>query len=436
MAYPFYSQAQDVIENTYLPNNLNSLQYYISQVTNEQAKRAEGKYASKIRKIYVDREKQMKKAITDSVYFFHEDLNKNLAVILNHIYESNPAIDYNDFYFFIKNSIVPNAACYGDGTFEINLGLFTTYDTDDELAYVICHEIAHKILDHSFKKMNEVVARLHSKQTKEEIRKVEKIKYGRTRAGLALLDEINSDFLKHSKETEAEADSLGFVLFRNTKYEQKSAISALKKLEVADQGFLDNEIQLERIFNFETYPFKSYWLEDEITLFDTKERIDDFSLSSEKEKTHPEIQYRIDKIEQEFELENFGEVSNTYINPINDIASIQNITYTIDFNLLDLAFYQLVSKYEHGQISGAYYQQTMAEVLKRVYLAKKNHELGKYVPRKNNFSNEEELNKIRLFLHNLELGEVRRIFLAFCETNLLKQPDNKPLKSTYEFFKR
>ncbi len=436
MAFTFYSQAQDVVVNNYLPDNLPSIEYYLSQVIEKQSDRVEGKYASKLRKIYSERSHQMKKAISDSVYFFNEDLNKNLKPILDHIYQANPNINHNDFYFFIKNSLVPNAACYGDGTFEINLGLFTTYDSDDELAYVICHEIAHKLLDHSFNKMNEIVRRMHSKQTKEEIRKLEKIKYGRTRAGLAFLDTLNSDFLKHSKEAEAEADSLGYVLFRKTAFKQKSALSSLEKLKVTDGSYFDFAIRLDSIFDFESYPFKSYWLEDEIALFDTNEMIDDFRVSSEKEKTHPEIEYRIKKIQKEFELDDTGEVSNIHITKINDIASIQNITYTIDFNLLDLAFYQLIRKFEQGEIGSDYYYTTMAEVLRRVYLAKKNHELGKYVPRRNNLSNEEELNKIRLFLHNLELGEVRQISLAFCEASILKEPNNQPLKSTYEFFKR
>jgi hypothetical protein len=77
----------------------------------------------------------------------------------------------------------------------------------------------------------------------------------------------------------------------------------------------------------------------------------------------------------------------------------------------------------------------MAEVLKRIYLAKKNHELGKYVPPKNNFSDEKQLNTIRLFLHNLELNEVTKLGLVFCETNMNKFQSNVSFETTYNFFK-
>ena len=436
MALPFSFHGQHVADNNYIPENLPSIEHYLSQISAKQQNRATGKYASKIKKVFTEHEKKMKTAITDSVYFFNEDLNKNLEVILNEIYSSNPVINHGDYYFFIKNSIVPNAGCYGDGSFEINLGLFTTYNSDDELAYVICHEIAHKILDHSYKKLNDVMSTFNSKETKEEIRKVEKTKYGRTRAGLTLLDGLNSDFLQHSKEAEVEADSLGYIFFQNTGYQPKSAVSALEKLKITDGSYFDFPIKLDSIFDFKSYPFKAYWLEEEVPLFEVSEEIDDFSFASAKEKTHPEIDFRIDKIQEGFSIDDSGKVSNLSINEINKITSIQSITYAIDLNLLDLAFYQLVRKFEQGTIGESYYYETMAKVLRRTYTAKKNHELGKYVPRKNNLSDEKELNKIRLFLHNLELGEIRRISLAFCETNLSKQPDNKPLKLTYDFFKR
>lgn len=427
--------SQHKAHNEYIPDNLPTMERYLSQISSKQQNRVEGKHASKIKKIYADHEERMIAAITDSVYFFNTTLDKNLNTILNEIYSANPEVDHGDYYFFIKNSIIPNAACYGNGAFEINLGLFTTYDTDDELAYVICHEIAHKLQDHSLQKLYQVMTQLNSKQTKEEVKQIKKIKYGRTRAGLTLLDEINSDFLEHSKEAEAQADSLGFVLFQNTPYQEKAALSALKKLKVSDGTYFDFPVKLDSVFNFKGYPFKSYWLEEEISIFELDEEVDDFALSSSKKKTHPDIDYRIAKIQDDFRINEKGVTEDLYLNGINTIAAVQKITYTIDLNLLDLALYQLIEQYGRKAIDESYYHSTMAQVLQRVYVAKKNHELGKYVPRKNNFSREKELNKIRLFLHNLELGEIRRISLAFCETNLLKQPNNEPLKSTYEFFK-
>jgi len=401
----------------------------LHQVTSKQANRAEGKHASKVRKIFIEREGDMNDAISDSLYYFNDVIDSNLDVILKNIYVSNPDIDASDYHFFIKNSITPNAACYGDGTFEINLGLFTTYDTDDELAYVICHEIAHKLLDHSFKKMNAVINKMNSKETKEEIKKVEKTKYGRTRAALAFIDELNFDFLEHSKEKEAEADSLGYVLFQKTKYKETAALSALKKLKVSGGSLLNYPIKLDSIFNFESYPFKSYWLEEEVSLFSTNEKIDDFSISSKDQTTHPEIDFRIEQIQKEFSIADSGNTSNSHIREINEIAAVQNVNYTIDFKLLDLAFYQLIKKHDQNAITDNYYYQTMVTVLEKVFKAKRNHELGKYIPHKNNLSSEKQLNKIRLFLHNLELNEIRELTKALSDEYYSKNPQNKPLKT-------
>jgi hypothetical protein len=77
----------------------------------------------------------------------------------------------------------------------------------------------------------------------------------------------------------------------------------------------------------------------------------------------------------------------------------------------------------------------MAVVLKQIYFAKKTHELGKYVPHENNFLDEKQLNNIRLFLHNLELNEVKKLGLAFCETNKNRLESDDTFKTIYNFFK-
>lgn len=419
-----------------MPENLNNVKKYLSEINNKQINKISGPYSSEIKKIYKDRDQILTAAIEDSIYFFNPILNKNLDQILQSVYSvSDNFINHDDFYFFVKNSIVPNAGCYGDGAYEITLGLFNLYDSDDELAFVICHEIAHDILDHSFQKINNVVSELNSKTTKKKIKEIERKKYGQTRAGLALLDELNTDFLLHSKEVEAQADSLGFILFQKTKYNPVKALSALNKLKADDNSFFNFPIALDSVFNFENYSFKSIWLEEEITLFDTNKKIDDFEMSSENIETHPEIDFRIEQLQRQFAIIDNEGLENLHINEISEISIIQSINYTIDTNALDLAIYQLIRKFKIGLIDKEFYASAMATVLVKIYKAKKHHELGSYVPRKNGFSSESELNKIRLFLHNLELGEVRNIGRAFCQKYISENNQNQTLNQSLTFFK-
>lgn len=50
----------------------------------------------------------------------------------------------------------PSASCYPNGTLVINSGLFSTIHSEDELVAVLSHEIAHYVLDHHVRNINEI----------------------------------------------------------------------------------------------------------------------------------------------------------------------------------------------------------------------------------------------------------------------------------------
>ena len=430
-----FTKAQTVV-NEYVPEDLDEIERYLKRINSNYTNRISGPFSSKVKKVFKDRDEKVLKSIKDSSYVFIPEIKAHLDLILSNIYTANPEIDTSDFSFLINNSMLPNAACYGDGMFQINLGLFTTLESDDELAFVICHEIAHKYLDHSLKNVSNVIATTNSKETKKKVRKIKRQKYGQTRAALSVIDDLSIDILDHSKEVEAEADSLGFVFFSKTKYYKSKAMSSLSKLKAVDDMVLHRNVNIDSVFNFESYPFKKYWLKETVSLFDSDEKINEFKLSSDTLKTHPEIEFRINKLREDFSIKDeMVTGSRTEINEIKKVANPQSIKSAIDLKLLDLAIYQLIEKYQSHKISSDYYCSTMAKVLKSIYEAKKRHQLGKYVPPKNNFSDEKQLNTIRLFLHNLELNETKKIGLAFCEFHKGDMENYETMRTTHEFFK-
>lgn len=198
---------------------------------------------------------------------------------------------------------------------------------------------------------------------------------------------------------------------------------------------LHHDVKIDSVFNLETYPFKSYWLKETISIFDTDEKINEFKLSSDTLKTHPEINFRIKKLKTEFNIQDELILGvTTEISEIKKIANAQSIKCSIDLKLLDLAIYQLIEQFQNHKITSDYYYSTMAQVLKSIYQAKEQHHLGKYVPQKNSFSDEKQLNTIRLFLHNLELKETRKLGLAFCEFNKSNMENYELLRTTHEYF--
>ncbi len=423
-------------KNEYIPEEIDSINTYFKLINTNRLKSIKGPFSSKVKEIYKGNDEKNIKKVKDSVFLFNATIKNHLSFILDNIYTSNPEINSKNFGFFIKNDPIANASCYGDGMFEINLGLFNALESDDELAFVICHEMAHHILHHSLKTITKSVRALNSKEAKKKIRGIKRKRIGKTRAALQVIDELNIDVFNYSKEVEAEADSLGYLLYRKTIYNKSKATTALEKLKKVDDMVLHHNIKLDSIFSFENYPFKDFWMKESASIFDADLEINEFSLVSDTLETHPEIGFRIKKLKKDFSIDSKSDKTfDINLNIIKRVSHIKSINYTIDKKALDLAIYLLVEKIENNLIKEEEYYSSMAKVIQLIYIAKKNHRLGLYVQPKNSFSKEKQLNKIRLFINNLELREVRKIGLAFCEAHINKSNGNKEFNNVFKFFK-
>ena len=226
------------------------------------------------------------KEINDSTYIFNNKISKHLKSILSEISKSNPTIDFNNFYFLLDKSIIPNASCHGNGIFTVNLGLFKIIENDDELAFVISHEIAHYVLEHSDKSILSYVESSNSKEYKIQLEKVNKLEYGKRKAYSELMKNLSYNFLKRSRKAEIQADSLGLVILKKTKYNSKASIAVLKKLDISDKLLFNEDSNLKACFDFENYPFKLEWLNKEENLFDIKEKADDYALDKDSVKKY------------------------------------------------------------------------------------------------------------------------------------------------------
>jgi len=405
------------VNNEYVPIDLDAYEDYFDKINDIEIDKVKGKYARKVRKIYKKYTKWRLESLKDSNFVFNAQIDSHVNTILQEIYRANPQIDTSDFRFFINNSIVPNAACYGDGMFELNLGLLNTVKSDGELAFIICHEIAHKLLRHTAKKIHKAVYTLNSKSTKDKVKEIRKKKYGKTRAALSVIDELSINLLEYSQDVESEADILGFEMFAKTKYSKGEAISSLLRLKNMDDMVFYQSVNVDSVFNFKTYPFQAEWLKSESSIFNSEKVIDEFTMVSDTIKTHPEIAFRIEQLKSMFDISTTSTVQNDHLKTLHAVSNEVSIKATEDFKQIDLTIYQLVNKKKNGVISGGYYYAAMANILKVLYNAKKEHEFGKYIPAPNNFSDEKELNKIRLFLYHLELHDIKSMGKAFCETN-------------------
>ena len=421
----------------YVPKNKDSVIHYINAIHDKKIVKFGDNHKKLIAENIKERKKHFVERVSDSSFIYNKKITTYLNSILKEIYRANPELDKKDFYFFVDKSQIPNASCYGNGIFTIHLGLFNFINSDDELAFIICHEMAHYFLEHSDKAFLAYLETITSKDIKKKINSVKNKQYGKRKAYSELLDALSLNFLKRSKAVEIEADSLGLLFFKKTKFNINASISSLESLEKSDNLLFNQESKLTENFNFKNYPFKEAWLARDETLFDLSQKSNDFTIDSDSLSTHPATQLRIKKVKALINKSGTtAAVSSTQIVEIKDIVGHISISNFIDNNQIDLAFYQCLVLYNQQRIDRKEYVATMSKLLTKTYELKNNHTFGKYVSPVYPFSDEQYLNEIKLFLNNIELKNVKKIGLNFCLSNEEYMKDDIEFAKTLEFFKK
>ena len=267
---------------------------YKEKITQLEKSVAPKKYAEKsaqawYNEIITDRNKTLLNAFKDDDLIYDTLLLNKCNSILNRITAANKNYNFDTVKLYINRSVVANAACYGEGTVMVNLGLFLWVDTDDELALVIAHELAHQLLNHSESKIEKSIAMLTSDDFKEELKSIKKADYGKFDRFRKLMKGLSIESGKHSRYKESEADSLGLVLIRNAKYDVTNAPKVLLKLDKVDELFTSNKLYTLKDY-FENAPI-------DLSFFNVKPKYNGLSsknvtMNADKDldsiKTHPD----------------------------------------------------------------------------------------------------------------------------------------------------
>ena len=173
--------------------------------------------------------------------------------IAGRIIAANKNYLFDSIKFYINRSAVPNAACYGEGTIMINLGLLLWIDNDDELAFVLAHEMSHQVLNHLQTQMERNIATLTSEGFKEEIKDIKKSKEGKYERFRKLMKDLSVETGRHSTYKENEADSLAAVLIQQAGFNKINGAVVLLKLDNSDAIFTSQALYSLKDF-FEKVP--------------------------------------------------------------------------------------------------------------------------------------------------------------------------------------
>ncbi|MBX7225041.1 MAG: M48 family metallopeptidase [Chitinophagales bacterium] len=229
-------------------------------------------------------------------------MSNYITSILDKILANEPDVR-KEVNVFVTRYDIPNAATFVDGTIVFNLPLLKLLENEAQIAFVLCHEIAHYKLKHSLKQF-EYSLSLNGKDDKLNI------------------EEDFENYLKalsYSREQELEADREGFKLFKELGYNQTAALQVMNILDSIENGINREFVDLSELFNADSavfYKEKSTVLktrepevkttvkavrneEKETSSIETFEEaeVDSSKIASEDVlSTHPDIKVRIDSL--------------------------------------------------------------------------------------------------------------------------------------------
>ncbi|MCE3075342.1 M48 family metalloprotease [Chryseobacterium gwangjuense] len=368
-----------------------------------------GKRGNELSKIYKELEKDFEKQVKNKDFAFNSVFEGKAKSLIARLRKNNPQIP-QDLTILIAKDNTPNAYCFADGVFVINMGLFNWLDNDDQLGAVISHELGHKISEHSLKTFLQMIDQ--NQLDKITLQDIKSTKENRNeRAFNVMKSRIYRKGAERRKD-EMQADSLGYAIFKNSDFKKTEFINTLKRLQDFDT-ISPRELKVEtykKYFNLPKQEFKDKWLKKEdFSLYNYnnfKEKLNKDSLAS-----HPEIVLRIEKLRKIFpELKNDIEAeksSESYaaLEKTARMETLPNLFHSEDYGV---GIYTSLQFLQDGE-EEKYYKDWLGKCFVKIYEARKNYNLNRYLDRVDPKNQSESYQQFLNFMWNLSLDEIKNI---------------------------
>ena len=337
--------------------------------------------------------------------------------IVAKIINANPELKGLDVRVLFSRDMPPNAYSIGDGTIAFNAGLFVFLGNEAEMAFVICHELAHYYLNHSRKRLDKYVEIANSDSLKREFKRLSKQEYKVAEQFEKLLKTFVFDIRRHSRDNEEEADRVGMRFLKKTGYSGNGFVSSMRLLDKIDDTALFTTLNLQKILSFPAYPFKERWIKKESVIFGALNPDDATGLTKKERdslKTHPDCSKRITLLADSaaaisgkyFQVDEqlFKQLKQEFIPEIvEEVFKSGNISFNLYLSL------QMLQDGKHTSL--AIY--SIARDFNLIYKHQKDHEIGLILDSENK-RYDEGYNLLIRMLYRMRLNEIAELNDNFC----------------------
>ncbi|MDR2234583.1 MAG: M48 family metallopeptidase [Chryseobacterium sp.] len=399
-----YVQRKEFLKN-FSGNNENLIRKLKSQYS--------GRTASELVKIYKEFGADFEKQVKNKDFVFRSEFDPVIRNLIERLRKNNPRIP-QDLKILIAKDNMPNAYCLADGTFVINMGLYSWLDNDAQIAAVIAHELGHKIDDHTFKMvLNRVEQNEQDRSTVQGIKETtENRSQGRNQKAFDILKNRVYKKSVEKRKQEMQADSLGYSIFKRSDFNKNEFVNALQKLQNFDtiSPRVLKEETYKKLYDLPKQAFKEKWMKKEdFSLYNYnfyKEKLNKDSLAS-----HPEMAKRIEKLKKTFPELNISveseKPSEAYIS-LKKTARMEilpNYFHSEDYGVGIYSAMQFLQDEEDEK----YYKAWLGKCFAKIYEARKNYNLNRYLDRIEPKEQSESYQQFLNFMWNLSLDEIKNI---------------------------
>ena len=365
--------------------------------------------------IYKERFIYIKEKFSKKEILSDDETQSYLDKLTDEILQKNSFFKAEEVRILFSRSYIPNASSMGEGTIFFHIGLFHRLQNESQAAFVICHELAHYYLDHTNNGIQKYVATVYSDEFQKELKKIQKTAYGRNNQLEKMAKNMMFKNSRHTREFEQSADSMAIELLKNTNFDVREALSCLALLDSVDRDKYHSGIQLEKQFNFSSYPFKKSWLNDDDLKFAVS-KDEEAKKEEDSLKTHPECSVRIERLKER--VNSFYKTNSKQF--VVDEKKFNHLKNAFDYEIIRYAFESknlskgifLALEMQGAHPDDIIVRTAIGKGLNEVYKHQKDHTLGKIIDLPSP-EYERSYNDFLRLLQNLRLTEVAALSYYF-----------------------
>lgn len=390
-----------------------------------------GKNKKYFEDIFKNRYENIKKMYDRKELITETGANNYLQSLLHEIIRSNETLGSLETRVAFSRAWWPNASSLGEGTIIFNIGLFYKLQNESQAAFVLCHELAHLYLNHGNNAIDKYVNTVYSDEFQKELKEINQREYQKTQQLAKLARSITFDSRQHSREHEAQADSMAVEWLKNTPFDVRESLTCLALLDSIDVDKYNITPALNRVFNFPEYPFQPGWTQVEKSLFNTLAASTEEESQKERDslKTHPDCSKRIsllkDKVAQYYKPDSRAFVVNE--------KEFKQLQHDFDFEIIDYLYRSDdVSRSLHftlqmleTQPGNGYLITNTGRCINKLFTAQKNHTLASVADMPSPYI-DKSYNSLLEFIQRVrltDLGAFSYYFLLHNQNNLMSSED-------------